>query len=138
MPYWRLTKESAVISIKLGRAFIPDFSPATYNTLVAAALDASSRFTGSHSGLEIAHEYGYFDQAHMVRDLDALGGKSSISDRKEHRRHATTGTHAICWLLLFVSLKTEVLLAGTANKEASSKCGRSLDTDCSRPTSSEH
>jgi AraC-like DNA-binding protein len=38
------------------------------------ALDASSRFTGSRSGLEIAHEFGYFDQAHMVRDFHAFGG----------------------------------------------------------------
>jgi len=40
------------------------------------ALDASSRFAPSRSGLEIAHEYGYFDQAHMIRDFHALGGSS--------------------------------------------------------------
>jgi AraC-like DNA-binding protein len=38
------------------------------------ALDASSRFPASRSGLEIAHEFGYFDQAHMIRDFHALGG----------------------------------------------------------------
>jgi AraC-like DNA-binding protein len=37
------------------------------------ALDATL-FTPARSGLEIAHEYGYFDQAHMVRDFHALGG----------------------------------------------------------------
>jgi AraC-like DNA-binding protein len=40
------------------------------------ALDASSRFAPSRSGLEIAHEFGYFDQAHMIRDFHALGGSS--------------------------------------------------------------
>jgi AraC-like DNA-binding protein len=38
------------------------------------ALDASNRFTGPPSGLEIAHEFGYFDQAHMVRDFHVFGG----------------------------------------------------------------
>ena len=38
------------------------------------ALDASSRFTTFRSGLEIAHEFGYFDQAHMIREFHALGG----------------------------------------------------------------
>jgi AraC-like DNA-binding protein len=40
------------------------------------ALDATSRFSPSRSGLEIAHEFGYFDQAHMIRDFHALGGSS--------------------------------------------------------------
>jgi AraC-like DNA-binding protein len=38
------------------------------------ALEAGSRFATSRSGLEIAHEFGYFDQAHMVRDFHAFGG----------------------------------------------------------------
>ena len=37
------------------------------------ALDAK-RFFPERSWLSIAHEFGYFDQMHMVRDFQRLGG----------------------------------------------------------------
>lgn len=47
------------------------------------ALEASNRFTKFRSRLEIAHELGYFDQAHMIREFHALGG-SSPSQIEKH------------------------------------------------------
>jgi AraC-like DNA-binding protein len=39
------------------------------------ALDAK-RFFPQHTWLSIAHEFGYFDQMHMVRDFQILGGNA--------------------------------------------------------------
>jgi transcriptional regulator GlxA family with amidase domain len=55
-------------------------TPKTFarTTRFQRALDAK-RFYPQRTWLSIAHEFGYFDQMHMVRDFQILGGDAPTS-----------------------------------------------------------
>lgn len=59
------------------RRFVEEtgLTPKTFarTTRFQRALDMKRLFPG-HSWLSIAHEFGYFDQMHMIRDFQSLGG----------------------------------------------------------------
>jgi transcriptional regulator GlxA family with amidase domain len=59
------------------RRFVEEtgLTPKTFarTTRFQRALDMKRLFPG-HSWLSIAHEFGYFDQMHMIHDFQSLGG----------------------------------------------------------------